>query len=106
MPTPFPVIDLFAGPGGLGEGFSAFTCARDQLGFGVCLSIEMDLSAYQTLLLRKFFRAFDDAPEDYYAYVSGRLTRDELFARHRPQFVVAQRQAWQAELGRKRQSAV
>lgn len=61
-----PVIDLFAGPGGLGEGFSAFTprpragsvSARSLPGFRIALSIEKDPSAWQTLRLRSFFRQF------------------------------------------------
>ena len=106
MPARFPVIDLFAGPGGLGEGFAAFTPAARQQGFDVRLSIEMDSTAHQTLLLRKLFRAFDEPPDDYYSYVSGRLTREELVARHRTQWQSAQQQVWQAELGRKNQGAV
>lgn len=107
MPTTFPVIDLFAGPGGLGEGFSAFIGgASSAHGFDVRLSIEMDPVAHQTLLLRKFFRAFDAPPDDYYAYLAGRLTREELFARHPVQHRLAQRRAWQAELGRRNQGTV
>lgn len=106
MSTPFPVIDLFAGPGGLGEGFSAFTSAADRRGFDVRLSIEMDAVAHQTLLLRKFFRAFDEPPDDYYAYLAGTLTRDDLFERHPVQRKLAGRCAWQAELGRRNQGTV
>ena len=52
---PIPVVDLFAGPGGLGEGFSAFS---DKCGhpFEICLSIEKDPNAYRTLRLRSLFR--------------------------------------------------
>ena len=50
-----PVIDLFAGPGGLGEGFDSF-CFRRKNVFKISLSIEKDQSAYRTLRLRKFFR--------------------------------------------------
>jgi DNA (cytosine-5)-methyltransferase 1 len=49
------VIDLFAGPGGLGEGFSSFR--RDGLPvFELGLSIEKDEFAHRTLLLRSFTR--------------------------------------------------
>jgi len=107
MPSTFPVIDLFAGPGGLGEGFSAFTAgAGGAHGFDVRLSIEMDAVAHQTLLLRKFFRAFDEPPDHYYAYIAGTLTRDELFARYPEQHRLAGRCAWQAELGRRNQGTV
>ena len=55
-----PVIDIFAGPGGLGEGFT-------QAGFKVLLSAEMDPVACQTLRLRKFFNSFprDRVPHSY-----------------------------------------
>lgn len=48
-----PVIDLFAGPGGLGEGFSRFKKVR----FEVCASIEKDRMAFETLQLRAAHRA-------------------------------------------------
>ena len=89
------VVDLFAGPGGLGEGFAA----SDD--FELVLSIEKDVHAHQTLELRSFVRAFDaqQVPDDYYDYVRGELQRDELFARHPEQAEVAKRTAWKATLG-------
>ena len=48
-----PVIDIFAGPGGLGEGFSALTIDEESL-FDVRLSIEKEEVACRTLFLRKF----------------------------------------------------
>jgi DNA (cytosine-5)-methyltransferase 1 len=50
-----PIIDLFAGPGGLGEGFSAFQ-HHQHPAFQICLSIEKDYHACRTLRLRSFFR--------------------------------------------------
>ena len=47
------VIDLFAGPGGLGEGFASLDEGRK---FKIAVSAEMEASAYQTLTLRSFFR--------------------------------------------------
>ena len=81
------VIDLFAGPGGLGEGFSAF---RDKAGaprFRIALSIEKEKSAHKTLALRAFYRQFPDgeAPPEYYEFLSGQRGRypdDDLFTVH------------------------
>lgn len=47
-----PVIDLFAGPGGLGEGFSRAMGGQ----FEIAVSIEKDPSAWQTLRLRAAHR--------------------------------------------------
>ena len=56
------VVDIFGGPGGLGEGF------EDVDDFELVLSIEKDEDAHQTLELRSFVRAFDpqQIPDDYY----------------------------------------
>lgn len=52
------VIDLFAGPGGLGEGFSRFAEGR---GFHISVSAEMNAAAHETLSLRSFVHhAFND----------------------------------------------
>lgn len=50
-----PVIDLFAGPGGLGEGFSASLSADGFRQYKIVLSIEMEHWAHKTLELRSFF---------------------------------------------------
>jgi DNA (cytosine-5)-methyltransferase 1 len=96
-----PVIDLFAGPGGLGEGFSSFQHSYHMKPFKVTLSIEKDPFAHSTLELRAFFRAFDKSPvpKDYYAYLRGEISRDELFRRYPSQSQQARNQAWLAELG-------
>ena len=68
-----PVIDIFAGPGGLGEGFS-------QAGFDVKLSAEMDPVACKTLELRKFFHQFsgERIPESYYEFLRGEINIETL----------------------------
>ena len=67
MTGPTPVIDLFAGPGGLSEGFSRFQNERGAKVFSVRLSVEKDPHAHRTLELRSFFRQFPDgeAPDEY-----------------------------------------
>ena len=79
------MIDLFAGPGGLGEGFSAFqSSAGDQNPFKIGLSVEKEASAVRTLKLRAFFRQFPqgEAPEKYYEFLAGSLgaqPEDQLY---------------------------
>ena len=67
---PFDVIDLFAGPGGLGEGFSALNGGKT---FEIAVSAEMEASAHKTLVLRSFFRHARNAADSqpltaYYRY--------------------------------------
>lgn len=78
---PVPVIDLFAGPGGLGEGFSSLTDENGGRRFSLRVSIEKDPVAHRTLSLRALFRSFPKgrAPDCYYDYVRGKITREELF---------------------------
>jgi DNA (cytosine-5)-methyltransferase 1 len=81
---PIPVIDLFAGPGGLAEGFSAEANDNGRRAFRILLSLEKDFHAHRTLETRAFTRQFADSglPDGYYDYVAGKITREELFAGH------------------------
>ena len=79
--NPIPIVDLFAGPGGLGEGFSSFGSAdAPQTPFKVVLSVEENADAHKTLLLRSFFRQFarQTVPEIYYEVLTGSVSLDEL----------------------------
>ncbi|MBU1618866.1 MAG: DNA cytosine methyltransferase [Gammaproteobacteria bacterium] len=71
-----PVVDLFAGPGGLGEGFSAL---NDGKSFHIVVSAEKDPVAHLTLRLRAFYRLLrSERPEllsDYYSYCHGETTQ-------------------------------
>jgi DNA (cytosine-5)-methyltransferase 1 len=80
MKKPVPVIDLFAGPGGLGEGFSR--CKRGTRSvFDICVSVERDPWAHATLTLRSFMRQFpgDKLPDAYYEHLRGKITMEKLF---------------------------
>ena len=96
-----PVIDLFAGPGGLGEGFSAAEVPGVLARFEVRLSIEKDPIAHETLFLRSFFRRFPhgQAPSEYYDFLMGRLRLEDLLSRYPEQARAAEEAAWLAELG-------
>ena len=78
---PYPVIDVFAGPGGLGEGFASFSSTGGAPSFKTALSIEKDASAHRTLRLRSFFRQFElgYVPTEYWQYVKGEIDIEELF---------------------------
>lgn len=87
-----PVIDLFAGPGGLSEGFEQYRVAGEPI-FGCVLSIEKERSAHKTLLLRSFFRQFKKPPAEYYDYLRGRLTVDKLYGLYPREHKKAKKQA-------------
>ncbi len=94
-----PIIDLFAGPGGLGEGFSAY--GKSDPIFKIALSIEKDRLAHETLELRSFYRQFEGrrVPEAYYQHLRNKATRSELFSKYPVEAEKAKREAWRATLG-------
>jgi DNA (cytosine-5)-methyltransferase 1 len=96
MPS-IPVIDLFAGPGGLGEGFSSFK-KRNRETFSIALSIEKDPIAHQTLLLRSFFRRLERRTEAYYAKLRGEIRSKDLFELHPDAATAASQEAICLEL--------
>jgi DNA (cytosine-5)-methyltransferase 1 len=98
---PYPVVDLFAGPGGLGEGFASSLNEKGARRFESVVAIERDMHSHQTLLLRHFLRQFpqDEIPDDYYRYLKGDITRDELYRNHRLQIEEAKKSALQISLG-------
>jgi DNA (cytosine-5)-methyltransferase 1 len=77
----FKVLDVFAGPGGLAEGFAAVRRDGRRV-FDIALSVEKDPAAFRTLRLRSFVRQFDRRPDDYYELLAGRIDVDELARRH------------------------
>ena len=96
-----PVIDLFAGPGGLGEGFSQ--AIAGVYPFAIAVSVEKDPIAHQTLALRAFVRCFQrhgkPVPEEYYEYLAKSITREELEKRFPQEWKIARDEALCAELG-------
>jgi DNA (cytosine-5)-methyltransferase 1 len=76
-----PVIDRFAGPGGLCEGFSSLVDKKGARRFAVKVSIEKDPVAHRTLKLRALFRKFpkDKVPQAYYDYIAGKIKAKEFW---------------------------
>lgn len=101
-----PVIDLFAGPGGLGEGFSSLKNDAGERLFDIRLSIEMDKNAHETLRLRSFYRQFkqNEVPDLYYSYIKENNLKKKvkLFAKlketYPEQWQHAENEAWCFEL--------
>lgn len=97
--VPIPIVDLFAGPGGLGEGFSSID---DGKAFKIIVSAEMEASAHETLRLRSFYRILrrkdKKALISYYRFCNGETSvpydEDTL-----PDWEEAGREARQITLG-------
>lgn len=74
MPSTFGVVDLFAGPGGLGEGFASFT-KNGHVPFQIGISVEKEASAHRTLTLRAFLREYRERhhalPEQFLKFHAG-----------------------------------
>jgi DNA (cytosine-5)-methyltransferase 1 len=75
-----PIIDIFAGPGGLGEGFSALKAKAGNDAFRIALSVEKDEIACRTLRLRaikRFLERFGQL-DPYFSLLQGRISRTEF----------------------------
>lgn len=72
---PIPIIDLFAGPGGLGEGFACLKGYGEKTFFEIGLSIEKSPVAHRTLTLRAVFRRLRGTKDvkHYYRYMRGEI---------------------------------
>lgn len=99
MASRFGVVDLFAGPGGLAEGFSAFE-AGGMRPFDICLSVEKEKSAHATLRMRSFLRQFGrDFPRAYYAWLNGRTQEPDWASLFPQQWLAAESEALNLTLG-------
>jgi len=87
-----PVIDLFAGPGGLSEGFENYRHHGGKI-FRCVLSVEKERFAHQTLLLRAFLRQFKRVPKAYYAHARGELSLAKLYWLYPKQYRAARSEA-------------
>ncbi|GAO55233.1 DNA cytosine methyltransferase [Novosphingobium sp. MD-1] len=99
MSSNFKTVDIFAGPGGLAEGFSSLRDAGGERIFDIALSVEKEPSAFATLRLRAFTRQFSELPISYYDYISGRISRERLMDLHPAEWEAAVRETTMLELG-------
>ncbi len=107
---PIPIIDLFAGPGGLGEGFSSLRDHKHEPVFEIGLSIEKDPIAHRTLTLRAVFRQLRGTKhiQHYYSYIRNEI--DEPTFKQIPAvaeaFVHAEKEARCLELGKADEASI
>lgn len=98
------MIDLFAGPGGLNEGFSSVSDENRNPVFRTVASFEMEENACDTLVLRtalRMMRKDGMFPKDYYQFLQGLVTWADFQARpHVSEALAAARtEVHQIELG-------
>lgn len=99
MSSAIEIIDLFAGPGGLGEGFAA--AGRETASpMTIRLSVEKDPYAIQTLRLRAFLRSFEGGfPSSYYNALNGLRPLPDWNGLHSANWKHSCEEAQQLELG-------
>src|SRR6056297_948839 len=102
MKEPYQVVDLFAGPGGLAEGFSSVLDGGERV-FDMALSIEMEPTAHRTLTLRSFTRQFPlgKLPQAYYNFLAEEISLETLQQKFPGEWRAATGEALRLELGSK-----
>lgn len=99
-----PIIDVFAGPGGLGEGFSGLRDDNGDRVFQIALSVEKDPVACRTLRLRAIRRSLEECGrlDVYFSFLRGEIEREEFDASRpvREASKDAEHEVLNAELGK------
>ena len=102
MPATFGIIDLFAGPGGLGEGFASFVRGGHRP-FRIGISVEKEASAHRTLTLRAFLREHDAKhgclPRQFIDFHAGQMAEPDWAAVDPESWRMAAEEARCLELG-------
>ena len=102
MPASFGVVDLFAGPGGLGEGFASLADQGNHP-FRIGISVEKEESAHRTLRLRAFLREYRERhgslPPQFIDFHAGRILAADWAAVDAEAWSVATAEARALELG-------
>ena len=95
----FAVVDIFAGPGGLAEGFSKVPGHEGRSAYRIELSVEKDRTAHGTLQLRAFLRQFAEFPDAYYHWLNNGGTEPAWDKLYPKEWGAASSEALQMELG-------
>lgn len=106
MKENFGIVDLFSGPGGLGEGFCAYK-KDGQRQFEIDVSVEKDPVAHGTLRLRAFLRHFgDDFPSEYIDFMNGGGDEPDWSKLYPEEWSLAERETLNLTLGEPETSAL
>lgn len=102
LPATFGIVDLFAGPGGLGEGFASLV-QDGHAPFRIGISVEKEASAHRTLTLRAFLREFralhGTLPEQFIDFHAGHVPEPDWSAVDAEAWQLAINEARALELG-------
>lgn len=100
LTKPIQIVDLFAGPGGLGEGFSSHNGGHS---FEIKVSAEMNSAARSTLRLRAFYRQlkkhYPEALHDYYNFCETDAVPEPFTSKSLEAWKHADKEALLLELG-------
>lgn len=100
MQTEFAIVDLFAGPGGLAEGFSSIRGKDRSRPFRIALSVEKEKAAFETLRLRSFLRQFSGSlPVEYHHFLNGKISEPDWSSLYPEQWTRACHETLKVELG-------
>jgi DNA (cytosine-5)-methyltransferase 1 len=102
LPASFGIVDLFAGPGGLGEGVASLR-ADGYSPFQIGISVEKEASAHRTLRLRAFLREYrrrhECLPAQFLEFHAGRIGEPDWSSVDAQAWRVALEEARALELG-------
>lgn len=98
-----PVVDVFAGPGGLAEGFANLRARDGRNAFDVVLSVEKERHAHATLTLRKLVRSVG---QPAVRLLAAGAPVEAVFGAFPEAYAYASRTALRLDLGPQTQDAV
>lgn len=99
MPEPIAIVDLFSGPGGLGEGFAEARNEHGERCFRIDVSIECEPAAHRTLRLRAFLRKFPSLPKEYLTWLNDGTAQPEWHELYPQEWQAAEDEARCMRLG-------
>lgn len=98
MASQVSIVDLFSGPGGLGEGFASVRTSEGAA-YRIEVSVEKEASAHATLRLRAFLRRFTSLPAEFLSWLRNGGPQPDWAALYPTDWAAANHEARCVELG-------